>query len=205
MNTKYWKCATSDRCTDVYITTSDAGDLAGHSATEITEAHLHEAREAFFCYSLPRGIVLTDLREVSVVPRVKTEVASWYAWGPEPKSFSISTIVYEVSVDVEIEEDRQVSASPGGNSCEDGLDSKRRDVLEDAKSQLLEVIYCLEGLLDEENEQYDELPASLRESEDGGDAGKERQIIQSAIRLLYDGHHALEHELPDANPLPKAI
>src|SRR5438105_3999630 len=85
MKTKYWKCATSDASTEVYITTSEHGDLAGRTETEITEAHMHEAREAFFNYSLARGILPTDCpREVSAVPRVKTEVASWFAGGPEP-------------------------------------------------------------------------------------------------------------------------
>ena len=72
-------------------------------------------------------------------------------------------------------------------------------MLEYAKVQLLEVIYSLEGLLDEENEQYDELPASLRESEDHQSHPIQRWVIESAIRLLYDGHHALEDEIPHAN------
>lgn len=197
---KHWKCATSDGCTEVYITTSDHSDLAGRTEIEITEAHMHEAREAFFNYSLARGILPTDCpREVSAVPRVKTEVASWFAGGPEPGTLCISAIVYEVSVDAAIEDDGRVSVSPGENGCEDDLDSERREMLENAKTQLLEVIYCLEGLLDEENEQYDELPASLRESEDPQLYPIQRWVIESAIKLLYVGHHALEDEIPHAS------
>lgn len=97
MKTKYWKCATSDGGTEVYITTSDHGDLAGRTEIEITEAHMHEAREAFVNYSSARGILPTDCpREVRSVPRVKTEVASWFAGGPEPGTLCISAIVYEV-------------------------------------------------------------------------------------------------------------
>lgn len=204
MKTKHWKCATSDRCSDVYITTSDGGDLAGHSERQITEAHLHEAREAFFYYSLRRGLVLMDIREVSAVPRVRTEVAVGNA-SPTSYPFSILATVYEVSPDAEVKEDPPASAGSGKNGGEDGLDSERREVLEHSKMQLLEVIYSLEGLLDEENENYRALPQCLQGSAGGGDAGRQRQIIESAIRLLYDGYYALADEIRDATPLLKAI
>jgi hypothetical protein len=196
---KHWKCATSNQWTDVYITTSDSGDVADRTEIEIAEAHIREAREAFFYYSLPRGIVLTDsLREVSAVPRVKTEVTSGYAFGPEPHPFSISATVYEVSVDAQGEEGTQPE-HPEKHGCEDGLDPERREALAYAKMHLLEVIYSLEGLLDENNEQYDDLPACLRESEDPQLYPIQRWVIESAIRLLYDGHHALENGIPHAN------
>ena len=90
-------------------------------------------------------------------------------------------------------ERHHMSVLKASESDVDGIDPKRNAALEGAITELYEVIYTLEGLLDEEEDKYPDLPCSMRAAADGEPLGKDRLKIASAIFLLYRAQRVMQH------------
>lgn len=194
MRKKFWKYRTVCR-TAVYIATSDNADLdAGHTEAEITNSHMLAACEAFYNYSVCRGIQLIDaIAEVTTLPSARREVAWARSRRTDTQLFSVEATVYECSLSTEKNHQAQVSVLDTSDSDEDEIDPERNAAVKCAIKDLYEVIYTLEGVLDEEEDKYPDLPRSMRAPADGEPSGKDRLKIESAISLLYRAQRVLNH------------
>lgn len=179
MNKRYWKCPTGDPLTDLYIETWQNAATADHHHTEAqtTEAHMSAAREAFYYYAEPRRVELTEaIHEVTELPPRCSKVAWGIHGGTNRQPLSVEATVYKVVAD----------------AAGDGIDPERGAALEGAITELYEVIYALEGLLDEEEDKYPDLPCSMRAAAYGEPSGKDRLKIESAIFLLYRAQRVMQ-------------
>jgi hypothetical protein len=86
---------------------------------------------------------------------------------------------------------RKTSRTRASDLQVDGIDSELEIVVDDTSTDLYEIIYTLEGLIEMEEGEYCELPGSMRPSRGGEPSQKDRLRVLSAIRLLYDAQRKL--------------
>jgi hypothetical protein len=80
----------------------------------------------------------------------------------------------------------------GGSHLQtNGVDIELENALDAISTDLYAIIYTLEELIEMEEGEYCELPASMRSSRAGGPSQKDRLRVLSTIRLLYDSQRKL--------------
>lgn len=176
MKTKIWKCSTNDSGTDVYVGTTlcGGGQIEHSTEAEMTNAHIRAAREAIFRYGEPGGVDLTGpADQVDSLPPIAIEVAWLTNSGSAETPFSVAATVSEASADPganslfpSTKGQQQISVQDASELPVNALNPEYVTAIDDAITHPYSVIYTLEAAIDMEEEEYCDLPLSMRAPEE---------------------------------------